>query len=88
MKDFLKSKTFNIITLVIIIAAIPTTVYLTQQQQEIRQRASVKRSCTPRPSCAFNDPNCGLDIPLGGWCPPLIKPTIEVPFPTVTINPI
>ena len=80
MKDFLTSKTFNIITLIIIVAAIPVTVSLTQKRQEIRQEASIKRNCIPRPICDFNDSNCGKDVPLGGWCPPEIKPTSQIPL--------
>lgn len=39
------SKTFSILVLLVIVAAIPFTVFIAQKQQEIRQRASINLSC-------------------------------------------
>ena len=65
-KPFGGTKAFSIVLLLIIAIAIPLTVVLSQNQQDLRQHAA---SCLPRPSCLDAKPPCLIAMPDQGWCP-------------------
>jgi hypothetical protein len=70
-------RTAGIAFAAILIIAIPVTLALLGQQQDVRQRASevldssilTEPMCEIRPACLDSTPACSVREPAGGWCP-------------------
>lgn len=76
MKDFFKNltklvsspshaRTRTLLVVLLIVAAIPLTVTLSQRQQNLRQNAA---GCIVRPACLDANPPCRIMQPADGWC--------------------
>lgn len=89
------SRTLGLVVMLVLAAAVSLTVYVAQQQQDLRQRAASPSSCNP--ACEPNDPCIFYDYfgTTGYSCssklaPPTLKPTATPtpsPIPTPTAVP-
>jgi len=87
----------NWLTIIVMIAVVPFTVFFAMRPQNTEQSASTqyivptvivpfnKQDCVQKPSCLSGQPPCSIPTPEHGWCgDPTSTPT-AIPTPTIVM---